>query len=525
MIDYTTLCEFEDALSRESTNNSSLLLTNLERRIEYKRNENELETPNPNHDNKPLKDVLFDTFKQYDITKDEFATCIKCGSLLSCKENYKKCCKQVSEQQFSVGSRLEESFWLAFLQNPTSTVNTFPLCTEFLCLKNCIPNPIRSLIWNKLFLLDSSEPPQSSKLIFKNFQHSYNSEISQQIAKDLNRTFPNVNFFNQQRTVADLSTILNVFANYDVELGYCQGLIFLVGVLYYHLEQDNELVFYALVNVMETEPELHDIFTTSTMADTLSKWNDEFLQMLEQVDPQLHHHLLSFVEPQVFLYQWWLSFMSSHSPDLSIVNRIIDFCMFQGWKTGLLRISLGLLICNKPILMAMTKGDEEVVYQHLLNESKWGNVVNNLDSFFGDLLFSWNSEPIQQVFTDTRIIGEESSVNQVLSPIKSFVTNFSPFKKSRDPKSDRNKPSPDSSTKSVNSFEFTDTESSQDGNSSPFSKASEPSTLFESTDSTIEVSLRMENEALKELLKKAYGMIEPNSREAISLRNEIVKNC
>lgn len=530
MIDFNSLCEFEDALSQEPATNITIILETLESRIEYKRAEDGYGSQKESCDQSSPEVILHRAFAEYEIEKDEFATCSGCGGSLAIKENYKRCCELMSEQSLSIGSRLEESFWVSLLQNPTSTINTFPHYTEFLCLKKGIPNPIRSLIWNKLFLLNSPEPPQSSKLIFKNFQHSYSLEVSEQIAKDLNRTFPNVKFFNQKKTINDLSTILNVYANYDFELGYCQGLIFLVGVLYYHLRQDNELVFYALVNVMETEPEVHDIFAASTMAGTLNNWYHEFLFILQQADIQLHDHLTSFVDPQVFLYQWWLSFMSSHSPDLSIVNRIIDFCMFQGWKRGLLKVTLGLLICNKPLLMAMGKGDEEVVYQHLLNESKWGNAINNLEYFFSDLLFSWDSELFLTKYKPTTI-GKAPSPNVVLSPLKTFVTNLRSLKNSaghlKFGHEAKSLQISSSSWHNLSDSDFTDDlENSPDTNSSiMFSKHSNNSTLFGSIDHMEEENLRAENESLKDLLKKAYSLIEPNSLEAISLRNDILKVC
>ncbi|CAI5760571.1 unnamed protein product [Candida verbasci] len=320
--------------------------------------------------------------------------------------NVNQCCLDYIELNNQINlNDLEKTYWKFFINNPTTTLNTLPNYTQFIILKqNGLPNAIRSLIWSKLLLLlnyntcnfeniSQIQIPESFDLIYSNFQHSYNIEISNQITKDLNRTFPTICFFKKQTTISDLSTILNVYANYDYKLGYCQGLLFLVGVLYYHLNQNCQLTFYSLCLIMETEPELHEIFTTNMMSSTLNKWYQEFLYILNIIDIELFTHLIQFDNLTVFLYQWWLSFLSSHTPDLSTINKIFDFCLIQGWKVGLFKISLGLLIINKPIIMSLNhEFDTEVLYQHLLNETKWGNVINKLNWFFGELLFSWNDE-------------------------------------------------------------------------------------------------------------------------------------
>lgn len=386
MIDYELLFEFEALLALTSVHKTFIILENLELKVERLRCDEQLQKQTF------TKDDLTQVFEEYSFTDDEFVTCPKCGQGLLDEAKYKQCCKNYIYNNSQITSHVETSYWLAFMNNPVTTISTLPYYTQLLCLQQGIPNQLRSLVWEKLFLLDHTHLPELSRLVFENLQHSYNTDISKQIAKDLNRTFPLTSFFKQPTTIKNLDLILNVYANFDSELGYCQGLLFLVGVLYYHFNLDCQMTFHALICIMDLEPQLRNIFTTNTMLDTLSRWEQEFTDIVRAADPELAEHLFSLVEPQAFLYQWWMSFMLSHLPDLLIVNRIMDFCMIQGWKVGLLKISLGLILSNKPILMAVGRGDEEVIYQHLLNELKWGNVINNLDLFFGDLLLLWDDD-------------------------------------------------------------------------------------------------------------------------------------
>lgn len=385
-IDFGSLLEFEESLRESVTSSTALLLANLELKLETNRF--------PGQDaseNAYLAEFLQNLLQTYAFSQDEFASCSKCGTALCKPDAYNGCCRQYVECQKHM-SGLEQSYWLSFLENPTRTINSMPNYTELLILQQGIPAQLRALVWQKLVLLNcygNNGVPETSQLIFKNFQHLYNREIASQIAKDLHRTFPVVDFFKHPDTISSLSTILNVYANYDAALGYCQGLLFLVGLLHYRF-QNCELTFHTLVTVMDTEPQLHDIFTPLAMSSTLNKWLGEFMGVLQAVDAELAAHLSRKVDLLAFLFQWWLSFVCSHTPDLTIVNRIIDFCLLQGWKTGMFKISLGLLVSNKPILMSLGDGDEEVVYQHLLNDLKWGVVVNSLDAFFGHTLLSWD---------------------------------------------------------------------------------------------------------------------------------------
>lgn len=379
-IDFESLLEFEDSLQRSDPKDISLTLHNLAMKIEYN-------MPVLSSEQSSSQYNIDQLFEAYDYNHDDFTTCDKCHQSIS---KLNECCQKfIAESKIS---GLEINYWLSFLNNATRTINTFPNYSQFLFAQQGIPYQIRSIIWQKLFLINyNNEIPETSLLVYKNFQHSYSTETSDQISKDLNRTFPTVNFFHIHSNIKELEIILNVYANYDVELGYCQGLLFLVGSLYYQFKNP-QLTFHALITIMESEVELHNIFTQDLMCITLNKWFEEFIAIFSQTDSELCTHLTRLVDMKVFLFQWWLSFMSSHSPEFSIINRVMDFCLLQGWKFGMFKISLGLLLTNKPILMTLNAEGEEVIYQHLLNECKWGLAIKDINWFFGELLYSFDSD-------------------------------------------------------------------------------------------------------------------------------------
>lgn len=385
-----SLMEFEESLSLMAPSND-LMLSNMDLRVDLNRFA----------DGKPesvSEADLLAKFANYNYETDTNNVCTTCQRVFGGSSS--DCCKRfVSLQKSGWLSELEKLYWVSFFNRPYKTVMALPNYTTMVFLQTGVPFQLRADVWRQLVLVNQANHggiPAVSTQLFKNFQHSYNRDISSQINKDLLRTFPEVSFFQQKDTVEALLTILNVYANYDLELGYCQGLLFLVGTLYYQFQQQ-ELTFHALCKIMECEPELRSIFVPATMSATLDKWFSEFMNLLHEIDSELASHLTSFCDCKAFLYQWWLSILLIHTPGLNVNNRIVDFCLMQGWKVGVFKISVGLLLRNRPILMTFTEGDEEVVYQHLLNELKWGNVVNNLTAFFGDLLLSWDDHLFQQM--------------------------------------------------------------------------------------------------------------------------------
>ncbi|CAK7909669.1 hypothetical protein CAAN1_24S00210 [[Candida] anglica] len=516
MIDWESLLEFEDAIT--TTNPPKLLRQALDAKLTDK-----LMSLKPSTTDF-TEEQLDTTFQSYSFEQDQFTSCSKCGHPLSSgSSTYKNCCNTFIENKSQISSGLEKSYWLSLINNPSGTINTLPNYTQMLILQQGIPAQLRSLIWERLLLL-GSEVPETSSLIYENFQHSYNPSVAKQISKDLHRTFPSVPFFKLDSTESNLSTILNVFANYDAELGYCQGLVFLVGVLYYHFQHESPaLTFHSLVVIMAAEPELRDIFTATTMSKTLEKWLSEFLDILNVVEPDLHDHMLSNgIEFQVFLYQWWLSFASSHVPELSIINRIMDVCLVQGWKAGLFKVSLGLLKVNKPILMSLGEGDEEVVYQHLLNESRWGVTINDLDLFFGNTLMSFDDELfikqepvfIKPVIASSLKYSHTRTPSSVMDKFKQLSVNLTRSRSNSDHQSPDSISSSSSSSLSV--FESTHLNEQESIYSDDVmnDECSSSTSVFNYL--KLPYSQKKDDvskDQLKELLRQAYEMVEGKPRD------------
>ncbi|XP_063900707.1 EVI5-like protein [Zophobas morio] len=99
-----------------------------------------------------------------------------------------------------------------------------------------IPNVLRSLLWVKLAgISDSHLQSWYSTTLKKSSPHD------SQIRRDVARTFPNHSFFSKKGEIGQetLYKVVKAYSLYDPELGYCQGIAFVVGILLLQLPEED----------------------------------------------------------------------------------------------------------------------------------------------------------------------------------------------------------------------------------------------------------------------------------------------
>lgn len=65
------------------------------------------------------------------------------------------------------------------------------------------------------------------------------SAHEKQIQRDLNRTFPKSEYFQDEGHLESLYNVVKCYSLYDPEVGYCQGISFLVGPLLMNVRVDS----------------------------------------------------------------------------------------------------------------------------------------------------------------------------------------------------------------------------------------------------------------------------------------------
>jgi hypothetical protein len=122
-------------------------------------------------------------------------------------------------------------FWAALVKDYTQTAARLPtlLCNK---IRKGIPPPLRGVVWQSMSgARDAQLDDQFERLTGESSPHE------PVIVKDLSRTFPGVDMFHDadgdgQRM---LGRVLKCYSIFDPDIGYCQGLAFLVGPLLMHM--------------------------------------------------------------------------------------------------------------------------------------------------------------------------------------------------------------------------------------------------------------------------------------------------
>mmetsp|Transcript_30001 Transcript_30001/g.39860 ORF Transcript_30001/g.39860 Transcript_30001/m.39860 type:complete len:148 (+) Transcript_30001:152-595(+) len=115
-----------------------------------------------------------------------------------------------------------------------------------------VPECIRGRLWIKLLEIEQAKSVHSDGLYAKLCDFD-NEEASAQIDKDIDRTLADLNFCqeNQESGENRLFNILVAYANYDNEVGYVQGMNFIVALLLFYLPDQEENVFWGLHQLMQ----------------------------------------------------------------------------------------------------------------------------------------------------------------------------------------------------------------------------------------------------------------------------------
>lgn len=260
------------------------------------------------------------------------------------------------------------AFWSAAMVSFNDCATRIP---HYSCdmVRGGVPPALRGDIWKSMAYTSggdcgSSEDIASLKYLYDSLANEWTPYVKI-IGRDLHRTFPEIDMFREQEGKGQImmGKVLRAYSAYDMQVGYCQGLTFLVGPLLLHMDDCD--AFCVLVKLLENY-DLRSMFAADMAGLHLKMF--QFESLLERQLPEIHAHLKSLNINTIYASQWFMSLFAVTCP-LPMLVRIYDLMFLEGVTETLMRTAMAILKRNKYNILNMT--EEEDVLQHLLGRRLW----------------------------------------------------------------------------------------------------------------------------------------------------------
>jgi hypothetical protein len=213
-----------------------------------------------------------------------------------------------------------------------------------------LPNVVRAELW--LALLGTRDLRRKSPGVYARLL-AFSSDQSKRIVRDVGRTFPAHPLFDDGAPgQVALLNVLRAYSIFDSELGYTQGMSFIVGILVM-LGMREEEAFWSFVALIK-DRKLNGLF-----ADQLPLLHSllyQFDRLVEMRMPKLFSHFkANNVTPLLFASEWFSTlFCYGFAPATSF--RVWDFYLVHG-ISFLLRTALAVLVRAQDALLRMEFDD------------------------------------------------------------------------------------------------------------------------------------------------------------------------
>ncbi|XP_055838183.1 USP6 N-terminal-like protein isoform X2 [Episyrphus balteatus] len=192
-----------------------------------------------------------------------------------------------------------------------------------------IPNRVRWLAWKKLLNVEESmkkNPGIYSQML--EWARKYSTE-ARQIDSDVNRQFRDNEVYRKRYSVKQRSlfNLLNAYSIYNSELGYCQGMSGVAGVLL--LFMDEEEAFWALNTlIIDKKYAMHGLFIEGF--PKLTRFLEHHDRILAKLMRKLHKHFVKHnVDAILYSIKWFFVIFVERIP-FSLSIRVWDVYLLEG---------------------------------------------------------------------------------------------------------------------------------------------------------------------------------------------------
>ena len=211
------------------------------------------------------------------------------------------------------------------------------------------PDKHRGKLWIKLLNIEPAMEQHASNLYSKLIEFS-NVEVEKDITKDVDRTLAELHLWREDLQGGNnkLYNVLKAYANYDNEVGYVQGLNYIVGLLLFYIP-DEEQVFWCLYSLMQKR-NWRQVYTFNfPKLKSLTRLLEE---RLKQEFPRVLRHLNdNCLEVEGTFSPHFMTLYVYLTP-IEIATRLFELFILDG-EMALVRILLRMIELKQKKIMAL----------------------------------------------------------------------------------------------------------------------------------------------------------------------------
>ncbi|XP_018567436.1 TBC1 domain family member 1 isoform X2 [Anoplophora glabripennis] len=231
-------------------------------------------------------------------------------------------------------------------------------------IRQGVPRGKRGDVWQFLAEQFCAKIPPIDTTKYPNYNTPYETLLRQltshqhAILIDLGRTFPNHSYFSSPLGPGQLAlfNLLKAYSLLDPEVGYCQGLSFVAGVLLLHMEESQ--AFFVLRHLMYRRG-LRKQYLPDMMCLQIKLYQLSRL-VHDQLSDLYNHFDFYEVAPTLYAAPWLLTVFASQFP-LGFVTRVFDLMFLEG-PDVIFRVALALLSYHRDKLLLCDSFEEIMNY-------------------------------------------------------------------------------------------------------------------------------------------------------------------
>ncbi|KAL1497664.1 hypothetical protein ABEB36_008587 [Hypothenemus hampei] len=241
-----------------------------------------------------------------------------------------------------------------------------------------IPTEFRTRCW--MTVSGAERIKNSSNLTYQQLKSrsvSSTDEMMDAIKIDLPRTFPDNIFFSGREPLPNmLYNVLATFAHQNSEVGYCQGLSYVAGLILL-VTKDEAASFWLLKTLIEQLLPKYYVRTMSGLITDLDVLNE----LVRKYEPLVQRHIQNIGMPWAMGTTKWFICLYADVLPTETVLRIWDSLFFEGSKI-LFRVALTLIRLHKAAILQTSDLSELTgVFRNMKNHPR----VIDCHSFMKDV--------------------------------------------------------------------------------------------------------------------------------------------